>query len=65
MFANVSPVRILVFSSIIFHFSGTFKALGSTVEPVMNGQPPMGGHSAIPQNDILYTNEPPTSSHLH
>ena len=24
----------------------------------------MGGHLVIPQNDILYTNEPPISSHL-
>ena len=31
----------------------------------MSSQPPMGGHLAIPQNAILYTNEPPMSSHLH
>ena len=42
----------------------------NTVEPVissatlMSSQPPMGGHLAIPQNDILYANEPPMSSHL-
>ena len=27
-------------------------------------EPPMGGHLAIPQNGILYTNVPPMSSHL-
>ena len=31
----------------------------------MSSQPPMGGHLAIPQNDISYTNEPHISSHLH
>ena len=30
----------------------------------MSSQPPMGGHVAIPQNDISYTNKPPMSSHL-
>ena len=33
----------------------------------MSSQPftcPMGGHLAIPQNGISYTNEPPMSSHL-
>ena len=30
----------------------------------MSSQPPMGGHLAIPQNGILYTNVPPMSSHL-
>ena len=31
----------------------------------MSSQPPMGGHLAIHKNDILYTNVPPMSSHLH
>ena len=30
----------------------------------MSSQPPMGGHLAIPQNDILYRNVSPMSSHL-
>ena len=30
----------------------------------MSSQPPMGGNLVIPQNDILFTNEPPMSSHL-
>ena len=30
----------------------------------MSSQPPMGGHLAIPQNGILYTNVPPLSSYL-
>ena len=41
-----------------------------TVEPamsshIMSSQHPMGGHLAIPQKGILYTNEPPMSSRLH
>ena len=35
-----------------------------TVEPAMISQPLMGGHLAILQNGISYTNESPMSSHL-
>ena len=30
----------------------------------MSSQPPMGGHSAIPQNGISYVNESPMRGHL-
>ena len=30
----------------------------------MSSQPPRRGHLVIPQNDILYTNDPPMCSHL-
>ena len=52
----------------IFEITHSSK-LAYTVEPAMSSHSlehptSYGGHLAIPKNDILYTNNPPMSSHM-